>query len=522
MRVQILGPVRAWFGDTGVDLGPPGQRAMLGLLALATGQPLSRAELLAAMWGEQPPTSATNMIQSRVKHLRRLLEPGRRPYGRSEVLPSIGDGYALQVPAGRIDLLRFRQMAGIASHARQRGNHERVVALLREALGLWVGPPLADVPFLAVHPKVVALTGERRSAMARFAEALLAVGAVDDALLILEEAVAEQPLDEVAAARLILAYKQAGRRAQAFDHYHQVRQRLVDELAVYPGPDLAAAHAALLAETGTPATTTVHTRHLRAASTLAVEPSAVPRPTPAQLPADAAILVGREEHLHRLDSLLARATSRNSSMICAVTGLAGVGKTALAIHWAHQKRDAFPDGQLHVDLRGFGTESSLDPVMVVRGFLDAFGIPPQQMPTGGQALIGLYRSTLAGRRVLIVLDNARDADQVRPLLPGTPGCMVVVTSRDRLTGLVATDGAYPLTLDVLSATGSQQFLSNRLGADRVAAEPGVLGEIIAGCGGLPLALAIVAARATSEPELPLAALAIELRRAAGIRDLLSG
>jgi DNA-binding SARP family transcriptional activator len=249
VRIEVLGLVSVWHDGTLVRLGSMAQRAVLGLLALAGGQVVSRTELSTALWDGQPPRSARNVIQTHVKHLRRLLEPDRRSRARSVLLPNVGDGYALHLPLEDIDLFRFRRLVSDATSAQDAGDLVLATALLRESLRLWRGPvALMDIPNLAVHPRVVAVVEERRAVLARCGEALVAVGAAVEALPLLEEAVADHPLDEAGQARLIRAYHAAGRRAQAFDTYHRSRRLLVDELGVDPGPELVAAHAALLRE----------------------------------------------------------------------------------------------------------------------------------------------------------------------------------------------------------------------------------------------------------------------------------
>jgi len=233
-------------------------------------------------------------------------------------------------------------------------------------------------------------------------------------------------------------------------------------------------------------------------------------PTPAQLPPDLTGFAGRRDELDRLTALLG---DTSTVVISAIAGTAGVGKTALAVHWSYQVMDRFPDGQLYLNLRGYEPAAVLRPAEAVRGFLDAFGVRPERVPADPAAQIGLYRSLLAGRRMLVVLDNARDAEQVRPLLPGAPGCLVLVTSRNDMSGLVAFDGARALTLDLLAIDEAHELLRRRLGGDRLTAEPQAVEEIIARCGQLPLALAIVAARAAGQPQFPLAGLATGLRDA---------
>ncbi len=241
---------------------------------------------------------------------------------------------------------------------------------------------------------------------------------------------------------------------------------------------------------------------------------------PAQLPMDVYGFAGRDDQHARLDAVLDAADEQLTAVVVsALSGTAGVGKTALAIHWAHRVRDRFPDGQLYVNLRGFDPGGSvMPPAEAVRGFLDALGVSPERIPAGLDARSTLYRSLLVGRRMLVVLDNARDAMQVRPLLPGSPGCLVVITSRDQLTSLIAAVGAQPLILDLLAPAEARRLLAGRLGTDRVAAEPAAVSRIIDYCARLPLALTLVAARAASHPGFSLTALADELRTSHGSLD----
>ncbi|GIJ57815.1 ATP-binding protein [Virgisporangium aurantiacum] len=273
------------------------------------------------------------------------------------------------------------------------------------------------------------------------------------------------------------------------------------------------------------------------------------RVTPAQLPADVARFTGRQAQLDRLTAALDAAAGANAAaagtaaanegsaagtagadqgaadrhpaavVISAIAGTAGIGKTALAVHWAHRVRHRFPDGQLYVNLRGFHPSGVvMDPAQAIRALLEALDVPRPRIPADLDAQAALYRSELADRRMLVVIDNARDAEQVRPLLPGAPGCFVLVTSRSQLTSLVAVEGAHPLTLDLLTEGEAEQLLASRLGADRLAAEPGAVAEIVTRCARLPLALAIVAARAATNPQFPLRAIADELRGLDALAD----
>ncbi|MFD0967890.1 AfsR/SARP family transcriptional regulator [Plantactinospora endophytica] len=554
MRIQLLGPVRAWRDGEPLDLGPAARRVVLGLLALAGGKPLLRADLMGGLWYDrEPPTSAANVIQTHVKHLRRLLEPDRRPRDGGTVLRLVGDGYALHLPAAGLDVTQFRQRTEAATTAQRCGQLDVAAELLGEALALWHGPPLADVPALATHPKVVALGGERQAALGRYGEVMIAAGRAAEGLPILAEAAVAAPLDEAAHARLIRAYHAAGRRGQAFAAYHEVRRRLADDLGVAPGPALAAAHRALLHEEEPPSrpaapVTSPARPAVQAVSARPAGPAgpagwsgpagpsgpgspsgpAVPArglPRPAQLPADLAEFTGRTAELARLDGLLDRAgrpSGRAATVIAVVSGTAGVGKTTLAVHWAHQVAHRFPDGQLYVNLRGFDPAgAAVDPAEAVRQLLDALQVPAERIPAELDAQAALYRSEMFHRRMLVLLDNARDAAQLRPLLPGGPGCLVVATSRARLADLVAIEGAAPVPVDPLPAREARELLVRRIGGRRTVEEPQATAEILARCAGLPLALAIVAARIATSRNLSLADLAGQLRRGADRLDALS-
>ncbi|WP_178134958.1 AfsR/SARP family transcriptional regulator [Phytohabitans houttuyneae] len=462
-----------------------------------------------ALWGSRPPPTAVNMLHSRVKHLRRLLEPQRRRFAGSEILPAVGDGYALGLPADRVDLSSFRDLADAAAVAHGERNPRQAADLLGRALRLWQGPPLADLPLLAGHPKVVALIEQHRTVVARYGESLIEAGDPAAAVPVLEQAVAAHPLDETTCALLVRACHAAGRRGQAFAVYHETRRRLAEQLGVDPAPQLAAAHEALLQDDG------------RSNAALKTAVPTAPRPSPAQLPADLAAFTGRTDSLRQLDDLLPGDTAVAS--VGAVSGAAGVGKTTLVVHWAHRVQDRFPDGQLYVNLHGFAPgAAATSPEEALRGFLDALRVPATQIPRDLPAQAALYRSLLAGKRMLVVLDNARDAEQVRPLLPGAPGCLVVVTSRNRLASLVAVEGARPLPLDLLTVGEARQFLTRRLGRRRIDGEPEAVDAIISACARLPLALAVVAARAATHPHFSLTALAGQLRGPAGGLDALAG
>jgi DNA-binding SARP family transcriptional activator len=507
LRVQLLGPLRVWRHDIEVEVGPTARRAVLALLALADGQPVGQPELIDALWEDRPPRSASNVIHTYVRHLRRRLEPDRPARRPSTVLASVGNGYALRLSPGTLDIDRFVDLTAAAADARSNGDHHQAAALLSRALELWQGPVLADIPSLVSHARVVALTNTWQSTVASYADSMIRIGAADEVLEILGAAARAQPLDETVHALLIRAQHAAGRHDEASEAFRVIRRRLADELAVAPGPELVAAH------TGAPDDDAGHRSR-----------GEVRPPVPTQLPAAGRVFVGREESLRQLDAIHQDAARLplGAVTIIAVQGAAGIGKTTLALRWAHRVAAQFPDGQFCVNLRGFDpSDAALTPSDVLHGFLEALGVPAGQIPTVPEAKAGLFRSMLTGRRMLILLDNARDSEQVRPLLPGSPGSLVLVTSRNRLTGLVTAEGAHPVGLDLLTVTEARELLAARLGASRVAAERHAADEIIAGCARLPLALAVAAGRAVSRPDLSLAAMADDLSDAAVRLDVLS-
>ncbi|MFJ3671055.1 BTAD domain-containing putative transcriptional regulator [Streptomyces sp. NPDC090106] len=504
LRFSLLGPVRAWRGGREISLGPPQQRVVLAALLLAEAAQVSTAALTEAVWGPNGPASAAAVLRTYVHRLRKALDVGTDP--ADSVIRSVQGGYQLR-DAGELDVRRFQDLSTRAERARTAGDDAEAVKLLQEAETLWHGTALAGLPGDHTARQRHRLTEMRLAVTAARLTAELGLGAAAQATAELTELVVEHPLDERFHELLMLAYYRSGRQAAALDTYQEARDRLAEELGVDPGPALR----------------TLHQRILRADPGL-LGPSPTSSPTtpsspaepstglvPSQLPHLITVFVGREAELSRAESL----SPHGTVVVSAIAGTAGVGKTTFAVHWAHRVADRFPDGQLYLNLRGF------DPVGVptapeeaLRTLLASLGADLRTLPQDLDALTTAYRTHLSGRRVLLLLDNARDAAQVRPLLPGTTGCLTIVTSRDQLTGLVAVDGAHPVRLDVLTPAEARDLLSRRLGAARVAAEPDAVDEIVTRCARLPLALAVTAARAALRPGFPLAALAAELRASA--------
>ena len=546
-RFGVLGPLRAWRGESAVDLGPVQQRVVLAVLLLQAGHPISRQRLIGAVWGDVPPARSVNLIQRHVSRLRRVLGTGEALDAPCRLVWTDA-GYLLTVPGGAVDLTVFHQELARARAARAAGDLREAAAALHAALGLWRGPVCEGLssPFLDAQRDRLAET--RISVIEERADLDLALGQHADLIAELRDLVADHPLRERLHGLLMLALYRAGRQADALAAYLDARRLLREDLGVEPAEPLQHLHQQILA--ADPALAAVAgpagpaAGPAAAADDAAARNGAAPRggvaglddagardgrgtlpglPLPAQLPHRIPDFTGRDAELGRLDALVTRDDPGAAIVITVITGTAGVGKTALAVHWAHRIGDRYPDGQLYVNLRGFDpTGTAVAPAEAIRGFLDAFGVTPPQIPLSLQAQAALYRSLLAGRRVLILLDNAAEEDQIRPLLPGSPGCLVIVTSRNELRGLIVTEGAHPVDLDLMSTAEARQLLSRRAGESRVLAELPAADDIIALCARLPLALMLVAARAAAHPGFRLAALAAELRDAGGSLDAFSG
>src|SRR5205823_4521609 len=426
---------------------------LLAALLLNAGRPVSLDELAEALWGPDPPPSARVTIQNYVMRLRKAL--GDTGTSRIGTLPS---GYAIQADASELDVARFEDLLCAARAAARERRWRDAADQARSAVSLWRGDPLADVGSeLLADREVPRLAEMRLQALETRIDADLHLGCHADVITELRRLVARDPLRERLHAQLMLALYRDGRQAEALAAYQRARQVLVEELGAEPGTGLRDMHQQVL--TGDPALAFVPPAPAvppvpgPASASSAAPPAASPAPAglPRELPAAVPHFTGRAGALAVLTELLDRPEFSATVVISAINGTAGVGKTALAVHWAHQVSQRFPDGQLYVNLRGYDPSGApLLSADAVRGFLDALGVPAAQIPAAPQAQAGLYRSLLSGRRVLILLDNARDVAQVRPLLPGSAGCLVLVTSRSQLTGLVAADGARVLTVDVLT------------------------------------------------------------------------
>jgi DNA-binding SARP family transcriptional activator len=506
----LLGPLTVCRGGVAVTVPRGRQRAVLAALLLRANHVVTVDELAEALWGPYLPPSARVSVVNNVARLRRTLGPAG---SRITTYPS---GYLIEVADGELDIARFETLLREARAAARRSRWPEAADRAAAALALWRGEPLADAGSEVLPAREAPRLGELwlQAAETRI-DADLHLGRHGEVIGELRQLTAAQPLRERLRALLMLALYRDSRQADALAAYRRARQELAEELGTEPGPELQQLHQQIL--NADPALLLTDPAALSASG-------AVPAwPAPRQLPTAVAGYTGRAAELAALTGMLgqAGAGAPGTVVISAIGGTAGVGKTALAIHWAHQVARRFPDGQLYVNLRGYdpsGTPAT--PEAVIRGFLDALGVAPARIPPDPEAQAGLYRSLLADRRMLIVADNARDVQQVRPLLPASPASMVLVTSRSQLSGLAAADAARLVTLDVLSHAEAVQLLTARLSAPRAAAEPAAVDRIASLCACLPLALAVAAARAAARPGFTLAALATELADSAGRLDTL--
>jgi DNA-binding SARP family transcriptional activator/tetratricopeptide (TPR) repeat protein len=519
LRFGVLGPLRVWQGDNLVDLGPDQQRVVLAVLCLQAGRPIGRQQMIDAVWGGAPPTHAVNLVQRHVSRLRRALNLDRSTHGAASKLIWTDAGYLFTLPTDALDLGIFDREVARARGARVAGNMPEAAEALHAALGLWRGPLCDGLSSPFLDAQRVRLAESRIGLIEERIELDLAIGEHSDMIAELRELVAEHPLRERLHGLLMLALYRAGRQADGLAAFRAARRQLHEELGVEPSAPLQRLHQQILA--ADPQLIPAGTAQVMISGSAE---TTYGRPVPAQLPHSIPDFTGREAEIEMLNALLpGDGADRGPVIIATVAGTAGVGKTALAIHWSQEIRDHFPDGQLYVDLRGFDPAGpAMNPAEAVRGFLDAFAVPPDRIPVDLDAQGALYRSILADLRVLIVLDNARDGSQVRPLLPGSAGCFVVVTSRSQLIDLAAMDAAHSVSIDLLPPSEARQLLLRRLGPERVAAEPAAVDEIIGACAGLPLALSVVTARAAANPRLLLAGLAEELGETYGGLDALDG
>ncbi|MFJ8004318.1 AfsR/SARP family transcriptional regulator [Streptomyces fagopyri] len=491
LRFSVLGPVRAWRGGESLPTGSPQQRALLAALLLREGRTATSGELIDALWGEEPPSQALAAVRTYASRLRKALDPG--------VLISESGGYAIRLSegAGTLDLAEAQELSADAEKAKHSGDLSLARELLSGALALWDGEPLASVPGPYADTQRARLEEWRLQLLESRLDMDLEQGCHAEAVSELTALTAAHPLRERLRELLMLALYRSGRQAEALAVYADTRRLLADELGVDPRAGLKELQQRILqADPG-----------LAEPSAPTAEPVAAPV-RPAQLPATVTDFTGRSAFVQELSDVLAAASTEEGRVmaVSALAGIGGVGKTTLAVHVAHQARAAFPDGQLYVDLQGAGQRAA-EPETVLGSFLRALGTPASSIPDSLEERAALYRSVLDGRRVLVLLDNARDAAQVRPLLPGMEGCAALVTSRARMVDLA---GAHLVDLDVMSPEEALQLFTRIVGQERVASEREAALDVVAACGFLPLAIRIAASRLAARRTWTVSVLAAKL------------
>ncbi|MDI1463390.1 AfsR/SARP family transcriptional regulator [Catellatospora sp. KI3] len=491
MQFGILGPLHVTDGSRPVTLTARNPRVLLAVLLCHPNQPVSTEKLIDAIWEQLPPRTAVKNLQGYVLQLRQAL-------GRARVVRH-PHGYALKVGHGELDAENFQHDLQQARRTLAAGDLRQTRQLLTQALAGWRGPVLADLASVtALRETVTTLTQQHIGAWEDRVDVDLALGAHASIVVELTAQVMEHPLRERMRGQLMLALNRSGRQAEALQCYEEGRTILGEELGIEPTDALRRIHLDILRGTDTGPQLDQATQ----ASGGVGQPPAI---APAQLPADVSAFTGRAHELAELDRLCSLTETQSTTVIVsAIAGMAGVGKTALALRWAHQARSRFPDGQLYVNLRGHSSAPPLRPIEALSRFLHALGVAPAHVPLDADEAAALYRSMLTDRRIVVILDNARDAAQVRALLPGSPGCLVLVTSRNALSGLTARDGAHAVRLGVLSRDEAGSLLEQLLGADRAAREPEAVYDLARLCAYLPLALRIAAANMAGRSDLTIA------------------
>jgi DNA-binding SARP family transcriptional activator len=500
-RFRILGPLEFRSGETWSGIGAPKWRALLAALLLNHGQVVSTDRLTDELWGDEPPANPANLIATYVHRLRGLIGD---PDGR--VLVTRAPGYQVVVGPDELDAARFARLVAAGRTALAGGEAARAVELLTEALDLYQGPPLADVPSSElVATEADRLEESRVVALGLRIEAEIECGEAGGVVGELLRLTAGHPLREELWALLMRALRTAGRQAEALEAYERARQVIGDELGVDPGPSLRQLHQEILEADARPAPRAVPPRAVPPPQIAMASP---PAPVvPSQLPADIPDFTGRAEQVEYLCDRFADVPDGDAGtgavVVSLVAGAGGLGKTTLAVHVAHRLRARFPDGQLYANLRG-ASDQPATPADVLARFLRELAVDGAQVPASEDERAALYRTRLAGRRILVVLDDARDAAQVRPLVPGSVFCGVLITSRNLLPDLA---GGRLVDLDVLDEDEARALLAEIVGADRLDAEPDATAQVLAACAGLPLAIRIAGVRLAARTGWSIQALA---------------
>ncbi|MFI7443218.1 AfsR/SARP family transcriptional regulator [Nonomuraea indica] len=502
MQFQLLGPVEVTVEGRVIECGHAKQRCVLAVLLCEAGQVVSIEQLVDRLWDQDPPAEARNTLYTYITRLRRVLQ-SMDAASRGVELIRRSSGYALEVPGDVVDLHRFRRLV---DRAHASADEEEKSILLRDALHLWKQQALAGLSGSWVVGMRARLDQERVNAALAYHDVQMRLGRAEQILSGLREMVAAHPLNEPLTAQLMTALSRCGRRPEALQLYESVRRRLTEELGVDPGPELQQLYQQLLV--GAPglghhmADAPATSRRLTITGRgVLQEASLNPAATPCLLPAASGACVAREKDADALFAALTAGADARPA-VAAISGPGGVGKTALAVQVAHRLREAFPDGQLYANLHGL-QRNPTDPAHVLVRFLRVLGVATPAAAEDIDHLAEMYRSVLARRRILVVLDNAAGEAQLQSLLPGSPTCAVLITSRRRLTGL---SGVHHAELPMFTRDEALHLMERIIGRDRVTAEPREAARLAKLCGGLPLAVRIAAARLAARPHWQLSQL----------------
>ncbi|MEV1082000.1 BTAD domain-containing putative transcriptional regulator [Streptomyces sp. NPDC050211] len=499
LRFNVLGPLEAWADGVRLELGGPIQRRVLATLLLDAGHMLPVPRLMEAAWGEDPPATGAHQIRKSVANLRRRIPEG------GQVLVTDGSGYTAVVTPAQLDLHEFTGRLDQCKELAASGQPREAAEALRAGLALWRGPALSGLDGLVIEAATVLLEERHMAAVERYFELRLSLGETAELVSELRGHVGRFPLRETLCGQLMLALYRSGRRAEALDEYGKVRERLVEKLGIDPGPALGRLYEDMLREHPSLAAPAPLEPPSKAAPP--APPTAAPADPPRNLPYDLADFVGRERELRQITASARKQGQR--TRIVALDGMGGSGKTSLAVRAAHQLADEFPDGQLYIDLRGHTPdEQPVTTATALEILLRDARVPEERIPDDLPGRAAVWQSELSGKRMLILLDNAVDVAVVIGLLPRSPGCLVIVTSRARLLDL---DGAKWISIGVMAPEESTSLVAEVLGAERTAAEPPEAAELVRLCGHLPLALRIAAARLRNRPSWSLRYMVERLR-----------